>query len=451
MNSNTFLILCHDEGWRVLPCGEEVPTGLDTPQDICRDTTSLVSNLLKRGTNKGALSVVIARPGHLCYAARVSAAGLPSRQLRQALAYRFEPLIPFSIEEMATDICGHGEDRFIVATSLASLEPAVRALEDAGIQVCAISPLALLAAQHLRFNTSDADGADPPQVVRVTEAVSASSEIQHAFNEITFSSDQLVQWRWQPKEPAGDHNEDALVYDVASTLQHACLAAQAVAAEDLQPCINLQQGSLANRQKIEQVRRPLTACLMAAAFLLLAGVIAMQVRAWQYRTLASSHDQQAQSLYQSAFPHEAIPGSMQRRLKTKLRDVRGRQGLASEDTQLYTNQNTLAILHDLLERLPKDFRLIITDLRINENRIDINGQTRSHSDADTLAQALRADGRFIVTPPSTENLSGQGVQFSLNLTYPRKLVGGDSRSLVAGASHESSARTIGESGNGGTP
>lgn len=456
MNENVFLLIPGDDGWLIVGCGEasddidcetqshaEDNPGGNTEVATAGVTSGgggegLSTGLLKCHIGRGRTAAVIALPAHWCYAASISTEGLPARQLRQALPYRFEPQVPFPIEDLAVDIHGHGDTRLLVATKAEMLQSAVHELEDAGVRVCTITPLSLLTVQG-----AIPHDVDTPLSLSIAETTSRSGDIVDSRNEITITRNEVTEWRWQPTPPK--QNDDSgetggEFIDADNALKHACAAACAIACETAQPLINLQQGALASRQKLEQIRKPLSACLAAAALLMLAAIIGMQARAWQYRQLAQTHDDASRSAYVEAFPGETVPVSMDRRLKTRLRDLRGRQGLAppapgsspgsdnsidaSTDSSMHYSGGsggggTLAVVYELIDRLPEEMRFIVIDVRVNRDRIDLTGHARSHSDADAIASALRRDDRFTVTPPSTENLQDQGVQFTLNLT-PRK-------------------------------
>lgn len=375
-----------------------------------RDPSSVGESL---GTS---VSVVIGLASHRCFASSVSASGLPTRQLRQTLAYRFETAVPFAVEDLVLDVHGRADDRLVVAAHFQPLQALVHELEDAGVRVCGIAPFALLAAQSVDLDGSQDDNVSPIITHTLSEPAVLCTAKVRSTSEVALSRDGGLQaWRWLPGTASDTSLASQAQADVQETLRLALATTRRVVAEEEALWINLQQGPLASRHTLDRVRRPLTALLAAAVLLMLASIGAIQARAWQYQNVAAEQDGQARALYASAFPGEAVPVSMERRLTTRLRGLRGRQGLAITDTRLFDEENTLAILRDLLSRLPDNTRFIITDLRLNGDRVDLDGLARSHSDADTLATALRRDGRFQVTPPSTENLPTQGVRFSLNL------------------------------------
>lgn len=440
MKTCPLLVLAEDDGWRVVPCatpdstsdeasGVEAFPSASNPDGVL----DAIRALTAAGPRGSTPSVVIALPAHQCFAARVSAEGLPARGLRQALAYRFEERVPFPVEDLVLDDCGAGDTRLVVAARHHTVSPLVRVLEDNGVRVCAIVPLALLAAQSVsqRAGAAQPSIAAPP-VTRLAEAMHVEGSSGIGVSTVSCNDSQPDEWRWEPHSSVLPEDESPDLFTPQQTIGRACDTVHAIALEQTTPWINLQQGPLASRQKLQRVRRPLLACGVAAALMLLVTAIGMQVRAARDLEAARVSDEQSRSLYAQAFPGEQVPASMQRRLDNRLKQIRGRQGLASTEAPLFAEQHTLAVLHDLLQRLPGDRRLVLTDLRIAARRIDLVGHARSHSDADAIAAALRAGGRFEVSPPSTENLPDRGVQFALSLSYlppgaesgPAEVVGG---------------------------
>ena len=418
MKRTAFLLLAGDDGWRLQRC---IPREAQTPEDApgpgpytLDETLDTLRAWRQSVGAQTTLEAVIALPSHWCFCAQVQAQGLPARRLKHTLPYRFEPLLPFPIEELVTDLQGEGDHRLVVGTRYDQTEPMLRALEDEGFITAAICPLVLLAAQTARPTP-------PPrgrQTTTFAEAVHDSRSPSVGASTLTWEHGRLTRWRWAPQL---QETEDPAALPSGSltpesTLDLACATAADLVASGRRPLINLLQGPLAPRQRLQQIHKPLVACLIAAGVLLLAATAVMQTRVSQYRQATARYDTQARALYAQTFPDEVIPSGIEYRLRNRLRQLEGQQGLAATDTPLYAEIHTLTLLHDLLTRLPSNKRIVVTDLRINTNRIDLLGQARSHSDADALAAALRLDQHFKVTPPSTENLPNQGVRFTLALT-----------------------------------
>src|SRR4051812_10805064 len=93
--------------------------------------------------------VVLALRSHDCLCAPVDTRDLPNRQRGQAMLYRLEERLPVAAEELAADFAdAGGESALGVGVEHRRLAPLVAAVQSAGLRVAAVSPAAMLAAQH---------------------------------------------------------------------------------------------------------------------------------------------------------------------------------------------------------------------------------------------------------------------------------------------------------------
>ena len=98
------------------------------------------------------------------------------------------------------------------------------------------------------------------------------------------------------------------------------------------------------------------------------------------------------------------------RLESEVAKLAGSRGQGEE---IPVAVPTLRLLKDFLVSLPKDMRYRIVDLRIEQDRLSLEMEVRSHSDADVIASALRKQG-FVVDQPRSEQLPLQGVVVRLS-------------------------------------
>lgn len=104
-------------------------------------------------------------------------------------------------------------------------------------------------------------------------------------------------------------------------------------------------------------------------------------------------------------------------------------GTASD---LPVRPSAIGLLRDVLTALPVESRYRVRELRLGEGRIYIEGDARSHGEADAVAAALRQNPGFQIDAPQTDQAADKTVNFAINgtvATPPKraKLSAGDSR------------------------
>jgi type II secretory pathway component PulL len=133
------------------------------------------------------------------------------------------------------------------------------------------------------------------------------------------------------------------------------------------------------------------------------------VRIHHWETQTQQYDLQQRSLFTEVFPQRTIPVAVRPHLESELKR---RQGLSGQQA-MPTIGVTLDTVTRVLTALPGDLRFRIQSIRADDKTIDLDGQARSHTDAEQIANAVRAAG-IELDPLRSENLAQQGVTFSLH-------------------------------------
>lgn len=109
--------------------------------------------------------------------------------------------------------------------------------------------------------------------------------------------------------------------------------------------------------------------------------------------------------------------SIKRRLASERRKLAGLCGHDAPGATVASARPVSALIHlqGVLTSLPKEIRYRIEQLRIDPGEIRIDGQARSHAEADQLAVALRKSGRYQADLRKTELLKDRGVSFLLTV------------------------------------
>ena len=102
--------------------------------------------------------IIVALESSLCVSAQLKLPNAKYGKQRQAMAYLFEPLLPWAAEEIVADYEIRNTDAFSVAVSVEQLQLLFEALDDEGIPVQSVTPLARLALEaELKRNPSTAN------------------------------------------------------------------------------------------------------------------------------------------------------------------------------------------------------------------------------------------------------------------------------------------------------
>ncbi len=157
-------------------------------------------------------------------------------------------------------------------------------------------------------------------------------------------------------------------------------------------------------------------CAVAAMilfFVCLAG--AMLVRAHQYDQQAGRAELQQRQSYQQAIGTLPDGANIRARMVSEERRLAALSGVAGNDASaLFPPRSTLVILADTLKSLPRNIRYRLLDIRLSSNDLVLNGETRTHSDVDAIAQGLRSIGGYAVDAPHSETRGdNRGVTFTV--------------------------------------
>ena len=206
---------------------------------------------------------------------------------------------------------------------------------------------------------------------------------------------------------------------VAESVRSSPIAlAAASAADDRAGWVDFRRGGLAPKNPWGRSRGLLAAVVVLALLLpaVLAG--AMVWRANRYDAAAEQHTQRQHELYRKLYTNTTIPTDVRSRLTSELARLSAISGAGLAETPVAPN--ALECLRRVCGSLPPAMRLRISYAHVGPREILLDGQTRTHSDAEILAQAVHRAG-FSVEPPRTESLVRGGVTFTI-IAKPRAAV-----------------------------
>lgn len=382
----------------------------------------------------GGEPILLALPASWCLSASLSTQGLERSGRRRALEFQLEEHLPLAAEDLVADFIDQpGEKALAVACELARLRPLIEALQSAGVSVGHACPAALLAAE-VSGSAADAvliEGADGQQLVELQQGRPAQwwwfaddapalrrrlmtwADEQHAAGAaarlMRLTADE------QSDDPAVQLPQRVQVNAPTQQWQDAAARRGArILDGSASPWIEFRRDSLAAPGRWEVYRHPAAALLVAAVIAFISVFTTAWYRAAEYRELADAHQDAQIALFKQALPEQRVPATgVKQRLASEYRQLAGVGGHADEALAADELRPVSALyqMWQVLDALPEDVRYRIVDLDVRPDRVRVDGQARSHGDAERLAVALRATGRYEVDAPKTQALREEGVSF----------------------------------------
>ncbi|HEY7115774.1 MAG TPA: GspL/Epsl periplasmic domain-containing protein [Tepidisphaeraceae bacterium] len=414
MPSAPFIILPGDV-WRIRSPGatDEVEPDRDAiPADIA---AAVAARLRQRGyRGQGTL---LALPATWCLAATIATGDLPPHD-RHAMAFRLEEKLPLPAENFTADFIPAGDGRALgVCVPNEKIQPLVQALEEAGVIVQSIAPVALVALQDW---TAHASSAGEPGILVWGERGAGVNvfAIDEHHRPLTWSllppqSDQL-NLQIELARANLDSDVEPLALDVDPSMsipddpRHLDAALDNAAADALGGhttlWIEFRRGALAVADPLRVVRRPLNAALVAAIVLCVCLITMFLYRGWRYDRLARSYEDQLAAQFHSEFPGWPVPGNVRAVVESERRRL---TMLGSSALPAEARQSALRVLHDVLAKVPPDAKVNFDHLTFNEASVELQGHCRAYEDADVLVAAAKSAGMDVPPPQMRKDADGQ--------------------------------------------
>jgi hypothetical protein len=405
--------------WSDVPAPE--PDSGDTPADAMART-------LRQSGYRGE-GVCVAIDGASVFAARVSTEGIPSRQRREALRYRLEEQLPLDAEGTTADFVPLGGGVSLgIAAETAPLRDLLDGLDARGVEVAAIAPAGFLACEEALRRQGAAEIAAIVWDEGSRELLRLRAGKPAAL--YAAGSDEALRLRLRADllgSPAGENSRALLLGDGSESIENeltsagveivrseesprdlAALAARRVL-RGRRGWANLRQDALGLEDPWKPVRRPLQLAAVLAALLLIAVSAVFYLRTREYNQRAEQYDDRQATVFGLLYPNRPVPAYVKPYLQTELRKL---SGLSGADVEVPARPRAMETLCRILANLPPSMRLRILELRVSPTTVLIEGEVRSHTDAQVIFQALQEEG-FDVTQPDTERLREKGVAFTL--------------------------------------
>ena len=439
MRHDGFLLAWEKNGWRIAKCDgdgcsvKEVSLQKDADlAEIARQLSEALQEMGYRGQG-----VCLGLPADVVLTAQIECGGLPRKDRRSAMLFRLEEQLPVEAERLTADFVTALNGRSLgVAAETSAVKPVIDALERSDVEIAAACPTAMLSLwDSCGHGTSDFDYA----VICESSGVSLfrlSSGQPVSWQSVPDDPDQLALFvqadvlRDPPEgKPQGlsallvgqlsqrtiqSLEKETSVRIVRSEHESAIVPASRAAAALLSGkragWVNLRRDGLGSPDPWRHVARP-AKCATVLGLLLLASLAGtFHWRASRYEALArQSHERQV-AVYDRLYPNTKVPPNVNSRLKSECARLLGVSGTESRAPH---EPNALDTLRLVVTNLPSAIRLRIDRLRVEPQAIQIEGEARTHSDAERIAQSLQQGG-LSINAPRTEYLSRGGVGFRIS-------------------------------------
>ncbi len=458
-----FIIFASDEQWSV-GVQQDDHVLIETVESVAgKGLAEQVAAVRQAMTHLGYAeqAAAMAVPSQWCLSAVFSSEDLERGNRHRAMGFRIEEHLPMSAEDFVADYIELSGDTVLgVCCEYQRLREIVDAFDGAGIVIRHIVPKALLVASHVSEEVPDADAvliANAPhpsgEECATHEAMASSNGTEDTvtYDFIQFGKGKPVRWLWlSDDEPsvrsqlascASSNGKPTQVVQVGdlprrseydaiegvkrieldglSADEGAVRHAARVLQETSSPWVDLRRGPLAPPDRYEVYRKPLIAFAASVIALLLCVMAVTHYRGQQFDSMASEYQADQRNVFRRVLPNQHVP-STSRAIEMHLTRERGRllalggQSDGEGQTALILPESALTHLVNLLDSLPTSLRFRILELSIEPDLLRVDGEARSHVEAEQVATALRATGLYEVDPPRTQRLRDKGVSFAFS-------------------------------------
>lgn len=384
-------------------------------------------------------------PASWCFIHSVDAAIGKKRE--QVALYEFEQFLPVDLDALTCVVQRTDEDTALAIGALTEpLSGLLAELERSRVFVEAIyvdalvlsdcgapetepggSGIILLDAGHMTltgFNSTS----DGPTVVRsvVLSSESGSSAADHVVTAIDILPVSFRHWHVLD---LGSGDEVCRVRDVVAEAGFgATCTFRAESAQRLLDAaatdgheVDLRRDRLSFPGRWASVQRRLTACL--ATVLVLLVVIGFKFRI-DNTVVARGIDALVpirNEIYAQAFPGQTPPPEAALRLRSERIKLEGLTHQGDEKTEIRSGNGLqlFELMHEILNQLPDDLKIAISEILLDERALSFKGRTTSHGQAGKLVHALNQIPTISAEPPNTKLRKDQTVDFRINARVQR--------------------------------
>ncbi|MEM1026587.1 MAG: hypothetical protein AAGJ38_00725 [Planctomycetota bacterium] len=397
--------------------------------DVTDDMRPRVDEWLTREAIAHESPVVLGLSAGLCYASKVSTAGLTVRNRHTGLRFRLEANLPVDLEDLTVRALDHGgQDTLVLGAVTASWKSVAERLALSGIDVDSIVPtpimvaaesavrdgMVLIESSESRFDLLELDGGGrfigwshlpgdsswvKPEIAETGRSLKAYFGVSYPFaNDQTIGEQGAVNILDEP------------------SLVTATRFAKRVLDADATPQIDFSTEDGQGHPRW-QAWRPVVAILL---ILVWAGVALSWAKVAQFRSMTDGLRTDLEMAYTKQFPDERPPASLLPRLRSQYRLLGSEAQTPSFDALSYAVE--------ILTALSTESNFTIDGMSMTSSTFRMSGSADSLGAVDSLAQAIaEAETLFggnELNPPATQILPSGRLRYELTSTNPQATAGG---------------------------
>jgi hypothetical protein len=174
--------------------------------------------------------------------------------------------------------------------------------------------------------------------------------------------------------------------------------------------VDLRRGALAMANPWGKLERPIRVAVLLSLVLMAVVSAGAWYRSTLYRAETDRLVTQEQAVFGRLYPNTRVPPGVRRFLASESSRL---SALSGSGTLLPDQPAALDTLQKVMAGLPPGLRLRIGDVRIEPGEILIEGQARTHGDAESIARGIATSASLAMESPRTETLVKGGVAFTL--------------------------------------
>jgi hypothetical protein len=389
--------------------------------------------------------VVVFVASSLTYPVSLSSSQARKLTDQRRLAYCSEEYLPFSAEEMTVGMRVGEEQALAIAVLTAQLQPWIKALEDAGIELVAICPLGLALAQQLaapvdsKTRTCLLVEAEAEWEIVVTQQGlprrwvtlrkdAANVDARFAIALGQFLPIERIVWGKRDEDIGATLKE--LTAELIERPQDEVLGAlheagRTILAGRMRPWVDLRVGALAPRDPLRRWFAPIAAAMVGCSIAMVALGGVLLERSRSFEEIRSGFELKQAAVFTKLFPDHSIPVGIENRLRSEQLRLEKAHSLADDKG---TEDSAFAVLHEALSLLPTGMRYRIVKVSIDGERLVLEGEARNHSDVELIAQKLSTHPRFKAALPRTRKGTDRSFVFTITIEVGTALAAKESSS-----------------------